>query len=57
MGSQWVKAAAAVLAAVAVVLQTAWPHQPWSLPVASAITAVIGALHLVPSSSTPAAGR
>lgn len=54
------KVALAVLGAVAIGLQTAYPHAAWVIPITTAVTAALGALHLVPSggqtSSTPSAG-
>lgn len=47
----YLKTALAILGAVAITLQTAYPHAPWALTVTTAVTAVLAALHIAPTSS------
>jgi hypothetical protein len=51
--NQYVKVALAVLSAIAVTMQAAFPGSPWAGTLATAITAALGALHLVPAAAAP----
>lgn len=44
----YVKIALGVLGAIAIGLQTAYPHAAWAIPVTAAITAALTALHVAP---------
>lgn len=43
----YLRVALVVLSAVSIALQTTYPHAAWMIPVTAAITAALGALHLV----------
>lgn len=47
--NQYVKIALAILAGVAVALQTTYPGAAWAHATADAITVTLGLLHLVPA--------
>lgn len=49
MPNQYVKVALAVLAAVSVALQAAYPHAAWDVPVTAFITALLAGMHFVPA--------
>lgn len=50
--NQYVKVALAVLAALAVGLQSAYPHAAWVTPVTDSILALLSALHFRPTDAT-----
>lgn len=46
--NQYVKIALGVLGAVAIGVETAYPHSAWAIPVTAGITALLAAMHITP---------